>query len=47
MVGKLCGSSLPEAKDYNAICKNCFFRSAESKMAFSGEQSPTTGDSSE
>ena len=46
-VGEICGAALPDASKYNAVCRNCFHRSLGSKVALSGEETPTTGASSE
>ena len=47
IVGEFCGSALPDSSKYTAACKNCFFRRLGDKVALSGEETPTTGASSE
>ena len=47
LVGEICGTALPDASKYTQACKNCFFRRLGDKVALSGEETPTTGASSE
>ena len=47
LVGEICGNSLPDPSKYTQICRNCFHRTLGSKLAISGEETPTTGASSE